>query len=203
VEALLERFRAAHTQVLGVSVDSIHCHANWGRDLGGVSFPLLADFEPKGAVAREYGVYLDGAGITDRATVWVDSAGVVRHASSVGPAGQRDIAELADLAEQLDAASDAACEPLPEGAGVAGAVLYVRDKCGSSRAVRVALDNLHIADTVEVRNVSRDAAALQSLRDVSGAETAPCLVLGGEAVRESAAIISLLAQRTCPVGRAG
>ena len=35
----------------GVSIDSVHSHANWGRELGGVSFPLLSDFEPKGAVA--------------------------------------------------------------------------------------------------------------------------------------------------------
>ena len=55
MQALLPRFRAAHTQVLGVSVDSMYCHANWARDLGGVSFPLLADFHPKGEVARSYG----------------------------------------------------------------------------------------------------------------------------------------------------
>ena len=52
---LLPRFRAVHTQVLGVSIDSIYSHASWGSDLGGVSFPLLSDFEPKGAVARSYG----------------------------------------------------------------------------------------------------------------------------------------------------
>ena len=41
---MLPRFRAAHTQVLGVSVDSVFCHANWAASMGGVSFPLLADF---------------------------------------------------------------------------------------------------------------------------------------------------------------
>ena len=94
VEALLERFEAAHTQVLGVSVDSVHCHANWGRDLGGVSFPLLADFHPKGGVAQSYGLYLEDKGITDRATVIIDKTGVVRHASSVTPSGERDIEAL-------------------------------------------------------------------------------------------------------------
>ena len=85
MEQLLPRFRAAHTQVLGISVDSVYCHANWARDLGGISFPLLADFEPKGAVGARYGLYLDGPGIDDRATVIVDATGVVRHASSVTP----------------------------------------------------------------------------------------------------------------------
>ena len=93
MEAQLARFQAAHTQVLGVSVDSVYCHANWARDLGGVSFPLLADFSPKGALAAACGVYLEKAGITDRATVIIDSGGVVRHASSVGPSGQRDVAQ--------------------------------------------------------------------------------------------------------------
>jgi alkyl hydroperoxide reductase subunit AhpC len=103
VEQLLPRFRAAHTQVLGISVDSIYCHANWAKSLGGISFPLLADFHPKGAMAQAYGAYLDGAGITDRATVLIDVNGVVRHASSATPDGRRDIEALAALAETIDA----------------------------------------------------------------------------------------------------
>jgi len=63
-EALISRFHAAHTQVLGISVDSIFCHAGWAQSLGGISFPLLADFNPKGAVAESYGLYLKDAGIT-------------------------------------------------------------------------------------------------------------------------------------------
>ena len=64
MEAALDRFRAADTQVLGVSIDSIHSHANWAHDVGGVSFPLLADFHPKGALAQSFGHYLADAGIT-------------------------------------------------------------------------------------------------------------------------------------------
>ena len=199
LEATLDRFRAAHTQVLGVSVDSIHSHANWARDLGGISFPLLADFEPKGAVARAYGLYLDGPGITDRATVWIDAGGVVRHASSVGPGGVRDIGELAALAERLDSEFGGGLEAFSQAPGAAGATLFVRDACGFSRAARVAVDNLHLGG-VEICNVSQDPAALQALRDVSGAETAPCLVLDGEVVKESPVIIACLAKRASPVG---
>lgn len=199
LEALLDRFRAAHTQVLGVSIDSIYCHANWARDLGGVSFPLLSDFEPKGAMARAYGLYLEEAGITDRATVLIDAAGVVHHVSSVGPGGERDIGDLAALAERLDADYSGAREAFADGPGVSGAVLYVRDKCGASRATRVAVDNLHL-DGVEIHNVSSDPKAMQALRDLSGAETAPCLDIGGEVVKESAAIVSCLANRASPVG---
>jgi hypothetical protein len=199
LEALLDRFRAAHTQVLGVSIDSIYCHANWARDLGGISFPLLSDFEPKGAVARAHGLYLEDAGITDRATVLIDASGVVHHVSSVGPGGKRDIGDLASLAERLDAEYAGAREAFADGPGVGGAVLYVRDSCGASRATRVAVDNLHLTG-VEIRNVSRDPKALQALRDLSGAETAPCLEIGGEVVKESPAIVTCLANRASPVG---
>lgn len=198
LEALQDRFRAAHTQVLGVSVDSIHSHANWARDLGGVSFPLLADFEPKGAVARSYGLYLAEAGITDRATVWIEANGVVRHASSVGPDGERDVGELAALCERLDAECGVATGARSEPPGVAGAVLYVRDSCGFSRAVRIAIENLHL-DGVEIRNVSREPEAAVALRELTGAETAPTLVLDGEAIRDSAAIARTLADRASPL----
>ncbi len=41
-------------------------------------FPLLADFEPKGAVARRYGVYREGDGFSERALFVVDGDGIVR-----------------------------------------------------------------------------------------------------------------------------
>ena len=78
MERAQAEFRAAGTQVLGVSIDSLYSHMQWARSLGGVSFPLLQDFEPKGALAKALGVYLDGPGITDRATVMIDKEGIVR-----------------------------------------------------------------------------------------------------------------------------
>ena len=130
--------------------------------------------------------------------MWIDAAGVVRHASSVGPSGERDIAELAALAERLDIEFEGALEAFAEAPGAEEAVLYVRDACGFSRAVRMAIDNLRLAG-VEIRNVSQDSGALRALRDLSGAETAPCLVLDGDVVKESAAIIRRLADRASPV----
>ena len=101
MQALLPRFRAAHTQVLGVSVDSVYCHANWAMGLGGVSFPLLADFHPKGAVSKEYGLWLDEAGISDRATVLIGKDGKVLWSESVGPGGARQPAELLEKVKSL------------------------------------------------------------------------------------------------------
>ena len=199
VEALLPRFQAAHTQVLGVSIDSVHCHANWARDLGGVSFPLLADFQPKGAVADSYGAYLAGAGIADRATVIIDSGGTVRHASSVGPAGERDIAELAALCEGVDAdgATSTVALVVPQGLGT-DPVLYTKNACGFSRRVRVAVDNLHASD-LKIRNASDDSDALGALRELSGAETAPCLSIDGKPIGEADVIVRTLAERLAPI----
>ena len=195
VEALQDRFHAANTQVLGVSVDSIYCHANWAMNLGGISFPLLADFNPKGEVAKAYDLYLENAGINDRATVIIDADGVVRHTSSVGPGGKRDIAELAGLCEQLDqkysgelAAFDAAPGLEPD------TVLYVRSNCMFSTNALAALGNLHI-DSIPIRNVSQDNAAMNDLVAVAGKGQAPCLVIGDTPHHESAEIITYLAGR--------
>lgn len=94
IESILDQFKAADTQVLGVSIDSRYSHENWANSLGGVSFPLLADFHPKGAMAKSFGIYLDDKGITDRATVIVDKEGMVRYAASVTPAGERNPKDL-------------------------------------------------------------------------------------------------------------
>lgn len=199
VEALLERFRGAHTQVLGISVDSVHSHANWARSLGGISFPLLSDFEPKGAVARRFGLYLDEPGIADRASVVIDAAGRVRHASSVTPAGERNIGGLAALCEKLDSQYGGPTTLSPKRMGVPpGAVLYLRDRCGFSRAVRVALENLHL-DGIELRNVSRDPAAASALLECSGSEIAPCLVIGEEVIRETLVLVEALASLAAPI----
>ena len=71
-----ERVQAADTQVMGVSIDSRFSHDNWAKSCGGISFPLLQDFHPKGDMAKKYGVYLDDNGITDRATVIIDKQGL-------------------------------------------------------------------------------------------------------------------------------
>jgi peroxiredoxin len=62
--------------LLGVSVDSAFAHKAFQERLG-VSIPLLADFHPKGEVARKYGVYLEERGHNARALVMVDPEGNV------------------------------------------------------------------------------------------------------------------------------
>ena len=198
VEALLDSFRAAHTQVLGVSVDSVFSHANWGRDLGGVSFPLLADFHPKGEVARAYGLMLEDKGITDRATVLIDADGIVQHASSVTPAGARDIADLVELCRKHDAAFAGKTEDFAAAPGVSG-TLYVKSDCGFSRAASLARENLHLQGDVSLLNVNQDAGAREALIEAAGKDQCPCLVSGDAVYQESAEIIAHFAERAAPL----
>lgn len=69
--------------------------------MGGVTYPLLADFHPKGDMAKKYGLFLEDKGITDRATVIVDKSGIVRYAHSVTPSGQRDPKQLLAEAQKV------------------------------------------------------------------------------------------------------
>jgi peroxiredoxin len=62
--------------LVGISVDSAFAHKAF-RDHLGIENSLLADFEPKGAVASAYGAYIDGAGHSNRSLVLVDADGVV------------------------------------------------------------------------------------------------------------------------------
>ena len=62
-----------------------------------------------------------------------------------------------------------------------------------------ALSNLHI-DSIPVRNVSDDAAALDELMAVAGKGQAPCLVVGGKPHHESEDIITYLANKVTSLG---
>ena len=101
LESLRGEFEAIDTQVLGISVDSKFCHKAWANGFGGIQFPLLADFHPKGAVADSYGLWLGDKGITDRATVLIGKDGKVVWSESVGPGGARVPGDLLSKAREL------------------------------------------------------------------------------------------------------
>jgi len=82
---LLSEFRRFDAELLGISVDGIWCHLAFARERH-LHFPLLSDFEPKGHVARRFGVYRETEGTSERALFVIDDAGIVRwsHVSPVG-----------------------------------------------------------------------------------------------------------------------
>ena len=197
LEALQSEFAAAGIQTFGISVDSMYSHANWAASLEGVSFPLLQDFQPKGSVAQSYGVYLADAGIADRATVIIDADGVVQHASSVTPAGKRDVDELLRLSRQVLSRYAGKLTAPPKGEGIAGEpVLYVRTGCGFSLRALNARVNLHLEDKVRVENISESRTAEVALEKLTNDDQVPCLVVNGKPMLESEEIVKYLVLRT-------
>jgi peroxiredoxin len=82
---LLPEFRKLGAQLVGISVDGPWAHREFATSRK-LHFPLLADFNPKGEVARRYGVYRDEDGTSERALFVLDAAGVVAW-SYVSPVG--------------------------------------------------------------------------------------------------------------------
>ena len=83
---LLPEFRRHNdAQVLAISVDGVWCHLAYARH-SKLTLPLLSDFEPKGEVARAYGVYRLPDGVAERALFVVDERGTIRW-SCVSPMG--------------------------------------------------------------------------------------------------------------------
>jgi peroxiredoxin len=82
---LASEFSEYNAEIVGISVDGVWCHTAFSKDRKYHS-PLLSDFEPKGAVARLYGVYSEKDGESQRALFVIDPEGVIRW-SYVSPMG--------------------------------------------------------------------------------------------------------------------
>src|SRR6266571_1107276 len=102
-QQLLPEFQKFDAELLGISVDGVWCHLAFAKDRN-LHFPLLADFEPKGDVARAYHVYRAKEGTSERALYVIDANGVVRwsYLSPVGvnPGANGILRALENLAEK-------------------------------------------------------------------------------------------------------
>jgi peroxiredoxin len=84
-QEVLPEFQKFKAELLGISVDGVWSHLAFAKDRN-LHFPLLADFEPKGKVARTYHVYRAKDGTSERALYVIDADGIVRW-SYVSPVG--------------------------------------------------------------------------------------------------------------------
>ena len=97
---LHSEFHRFHAELLGISVDGAWCHSAF-KDARKLHMSLLSDFEPKGEVARRYGVYRDADGTTERALFVIDAEGVIR-GSFISPVGVNPGADgILEALEQL------------------------------------------------------------------------------------------------------
>ena len=99
----LAEFEKYNAQVVAISVDSIYSHGAWAA-VRGITFPLLSDFNPKGAVATRYHVLRNRNGFSDRALFVIDSEGIIRF-RFVSPELPK-IPDIYELFEQLKTLND-------------------------------------------------------------------------------------------------
>ena len=98
--ALRDEWDRLGAEVIGISVDGPWCHAAF-RDARNLQLTLLADFEPKGAVSRAYGVYDHREGTSERALFVIDKDGIIRW-SYLSPIGVNPGADgILEALEQL------------------------------------------------------------------------------------------------------
>jgi peroxiredoxin len=99
---VLPEFERYGASIVGISVDGPWCHLAFAADRN-LRFPLLSDFEPKGELARQYGVYDHAAGTSERALFVLDGEGVIRWSyvspSEVNPGADGILRALEAIAE--------------------------------------------------------------------------------------------------------
>jgi len=103
---ILPEFQQHNAQVLGISVDNVWCHLAFTKDRN-LHFPLLADFHPKGEVAKRYNAYREEEGEAERALYVIDKNGIIAW-SYISPVGVNPGADGA-----LKAVEDLDREPVP------------------------------------------------------------------------------------------
>src|SRR5215471_19078381 len=100
----MKKFETLDAAVLGVSVDSAWSHKAYAEKMG-IRYSLLADFNPRGATADKYGVYLAEKGIAGRAIVIVGKDGKVAWLKNYDIPVVPDVAEVASALQQVKAAT--------------------------------------------------------------------------------------------------
>ena len=95
------RLDERQAQVLGISCDHIAAHRAWSTSLGGLPFPELSDWHPKGKVTQSYGLWNEERGVGFRAVIIVDKAGVVRFRQRYAPGTLPDLEEILTAVEGL------------------------------------------------------------------------------------------------------
>lgn len=102
IQETLDDIHAYNAEVLAVSVDNIYSHRAWAEKQR-LTFPLLSDFWPHGGVARQYGVFRENDGITERALFFIDASGMLRDSwVSKDPAIAPGLNIIFDALEQIE-----------------------------------------------------------------------------------------------------
>jgi peroxiredoxin (alkyl hydroperoxide reductase subunit C) len=99
-ERELPRLKALDAQILSISNDANPSKKAWAESLGGISYEMLSDYHPHGAVAEAYGVLRED-GLAERAIVVVDKQGIVRWTRRYEIPEHPDVEELMENLDKL------------------------------------------------------------------------------------------------------
>jgi alkyl hydroperoxide reductase subunit AhpC len=88
-------------QVLGISCDHVASHRAWATALGGLPYPELSDWEPKGQASRAYGLWNPERGASQRAVIIVDKEGIIRYRRTYVAPNLPDMEEILRQVQQL------------------------------------------------------------------------------------------------------
>jgi glutaredoxin len=126
-----------NAQVLGISVDHVPCLVAWADSLGKISYPLLSDFWPHGAVAEKYGV-LRPDGKSERALFVIDKEGIIRYIDIHDIDDQPDNDVLFAELRKADPEAAAKASPAPKSVDLptGGVVMYCTKWCMDCRRAR-------------------------------------------------------------------
>lgn len=92
-----EKFKALNTVPFGLSTDPSPCKKAWAAVLSIRNVSLLSDFWPHGKVARDYGIFIEEFGMSQRANVIVDENGIVKWVKLYALSEMPDIKEVLDV----------------------------------------------------------------------------------------------------------
>ena len=187
-ELELYKFEGYNTQVLGISVDHIPTLKAWAESLGGISYPLLSDFWPHGAVAQEYGAFREEEGRSERALFVVDKEGIVRYVDIHDIDDLPDNEEIYAVLRELEpdavirekpAEAEQPAEERP--AGQKSVTLYCRPGCIDCRLARRFLDRSSVP-YLEVNVRATPSAEAQVREWTGGALVSPVFDIDGKIV---------------------
>ena len=88
------QFEEKNAQVLGISCDQVNAHRAWTTAIGGLPYPELSDWHPKGQVSQAYDVWNEERGASQRAVLIIDTTGVVRYRETYTPGVLPDPQEI-------------------------------------------------------------------------------------------------------------
>lgn len=180
-EAEKDTFTSLNAQVLAISIDHVPCLQAWAESLGGISYPLLSDFWPHGAVSQRYGV-LRSEGYSERAVFVIDRHGILRyidiHDINTQPSNEDIRRVLRQIDPQAAAGEPKTDQPVDARLPHGGIVMYCTSWCPDCRRARAWFKE-HNLEYTEVDITKTPGAAEQVMKWANGSKTTPTFDIDG------------------------